>query len=820
MAWILRRARAASTDAHEQEEGQSVTYAGRRSSKRSKPPVAVPADEHGTGTTVTHRPAAEAVLRERNAFLETIITSSGDGLVVFDRDLRMTVWNPAMEEMIGLTADQVLGRWPGDVLPEAMAAKLEQTLSGVMETGDSQWREFALTGSRSGPSGWARALYRPHRDTSGQIVGVVATVRDITPKHEGEKFLRGQVRFVQELLEAIPSPIVAKDRDGRVMLCNTAYAAGNFGLAREAVLGKTSHELGQPEADMHIEHDREAMQNGMPEVYEADRFLADGTVRRQIVVKAPLRSQSGEITGTVTASQDITEKHAVEQALRQSEERFRTLFDFASDAIFIHDIGGRFLEVNRTACERLGYSRDELLTMSPTEISPPEFAALVAEREDALADVGASFFETAHVRKDGTVVPVEVSATIIDLDGHRAVLNIARDISERRGAEADRTALEGQLRAAQKMEAIGRLAGGVAHDFNNLLTAIHGFAELHLAEHPPGDPGRADVLEIERAAERATQLTMGLLAFSRRADAHPTPLDLAAIVRDAMALLRRLVGEDIVVRLEADAEVPLVLADPVQIEQVLLNLAANARDAMPTGGTLGIAVRRSVLTRTFVRSHAGAHAGLHALLEVSDTGVGMDATTQTHLFEPFFTTKPSGEGTGLGLASVYGIVKQADGYIDVQSRLGRGSVVSAYLPAFEGAASAAQVEHSAIPANRGGSETILLVEDEPAVRLFAQRVLQQHGYRVLAFGDPVVALDAAIRDPTSYDALVTDVIMPVLSGPTLAERITATRPGLPVLFMSGYEAGALPAGAPPPLAKPFSSRDLADAVGALFRRAG
>jgi CheY-like chemotaxis protein len=328
------------------------------------------------------------------------------------------------------------------------------------------------------------------------------------------------------------------------------------------------------------------------------------------------------------------------------------------------------------------------------------------------------------------------------------------------------------------------------------------------------------VLEIERAAERATQLTMGLLAFSRRADAHPTPLDLAAIVRDAMALLRRLVGEDIVVRLEADAEVPLVLADPVQIEQVLLNLAANARDAMPTGGTLGIAVRRSVLTRTFVRSHAGAHAGLHALLEVSDTGVGMDATTQTHLFEPFFTTKPSGEGTGLGLASVYGIVKQADGYIDVQSRLGRGSVVSAYLPAFEGAASAAQVEHSAIPANRGGSETILLVEDEPAVRLFAQRVLQQHGYRVLAFGDPVVALDAAIRDPTSYDALVTDVIMPVLSGPTLAERITATRPGLPVLFMSGYEAGALPAGAPPPLAKPFSSRDLADAVGALFRRAG
>jgi PAS domain S-box-containing protein len=795
-----------------------VTDARRRSSKRSKPQAAVPTNEHAIVTTVTHRRAVEAALRERNAFIETIISSSGDGLVVFDRDLRMIVWNPALEEMLGLPASRILGRRPRDVFSEAVAAIVEQTIAGVMEKGDSQWREFALPGSRSGPNGWARGLYRPHRDTSGQIVGVVATIRDITPKHEGEEFLRGEARFVQELLEAIPSPIVAKDRDGRVMLCNTAFAAGNYGLTRDEVVGKTSLELGQPEAEMHVEHDRKAIQNGTPEVYEADRFMADGTVRRQIVVKAPLRSQNGAITGTVTGSQDITERHAAEQALRQSEERFRTLFDFASDAIFIHDIGGKFVEVNRTACERLGYSRDELLTMSPIEISPPEFAARVGEREDALAGVGASFFETAHVRKDGTVVPVEVSATIIDLGGHQAVLSIARDISERRRAEADRIALEEQLTAAQKMEAIGQLAGGVAHDFNNLLTAIRGFAELHLAEHPPGDAGRADVLEIEHAAERATQLTMGLLAFSRRADVHPTALDLAAIVRDAMALLRRLVGEAIVVRLEADAKVPLVLADPVQIEQVLLNLAANARDAMPTGGTLSIAVRRSVLTKAFVRSHAGAHVGLHVLLEVSDTGIGMDETTQAHLFEPFFTTKPSGEGTGLGLASVYGIVKQAEGYIDVRSRLGRGSVFRAYLPAFEGAAPAAQVEHSAIPAHRGGSETILLVEDEPTVRLFAQRVLQQHGYLVLAFGDPVVALDAAIRDPTSYDALVTDVIMPVISGPTLAERITASRPELPVLFMSGYEAGALPAGAPPPLAKPFSARDLAVAVGALFGR--
>jgi PAS domain S-box-containing protein len=505
--------------------------------------------------------------------------------------------------------------------------------------------------------------------------------------------------------------------------------------------------------------------------------------------------------------------------LRASEERYRRITETITDFVFTvtvqdgracsTDYGPGCVAVTGYSADELSHEPDPWLRM----VVPEDRAAVLEQTRRILSGERVEPLEHRIVHKDGRVRWVRntsvsqfgLDGTLISYDG------IIQDISESR-------LLGERLTAAQKMEAIGRLAGGVAHDFNNLLTAIHGFAELHLAEHPPGDVGREDVLEIQHAAERAAQLTRGLLAFGRRADVHPVALDLAVVVRDSGGLLRRLVGEDVIVRLDARPNVALVLADPVQIEQVLLNLAANARDAMPTGGTLSIAVKPTALTKAFVKSHSGARAGRYVLLEVSDTGVGMDETTQTHLFEPFFTTKPSGEGTGLGLASVYGIVKQAEGYIDVRSRLGRGSVIRAYLPAFKGAALAAQVAHSAIPATRGGNETILLVEDEPAVRLFAERVLQQHGYLVLAFGDPVVALDAAIRDPTSYDALVTDVIMPVISGPTLAERITATRPELPVLFMSGYEAGALPAGAPPPLAKPFSARDLAVAVGALFGR--
>jgi PAS domain S-box/PAS domain S-box len=639
--------------------------------------------------------------------------------------------------------------------------------------------------------------------------------RDEIAEREREmQALRESQESYRMLTELMPEA-VAVHTAGKLMYVNTA-GMKLFGIEPESDwVGMDIMERVHP-AYRHLVAERVRMsyEERKPAVRVEEVFLKmDGTPFDVMTATAPVSYMAKPATILVVA--DITDRKRADQALRESEERYRALYADLPSMYFTVDPMGIVLSVNTFGASQLGYAVDELVGGSVLQTFPPDQQAEAsAHVTECLAHPGQVFiWELRKVRKDGSLIYVrETARAMPDHQGRPIVLIVCEDITERR-------TLQEQLTQAQKMEAIGQLAGGVAHDFNNLLTAIRGFAELHLAEHPPGDAGRADVLEIEHAAERAAQLTRGLLAFSRRAEVHPGPLDLAAVARDAVTLLQRLVGEDIVVGLDASPDVPLVLADRVHIEEVLLNLAANARDAMPEGGTLNVTVAAVTLNRRFVTAHPGAQTGRHVLLAVSDTGAGMDETTQSHLFEPFFTTKPRGEGTGLGLASVYGIVKQAGGYIGVESSPGGGSVFRIYLPAVEGAAPAAQVEPAAGHAQQGGgNETILLVEDEPAVRLFAERVLQENGYRVLAFADPGVALDAATHDPGAFDALVTDVVMPGMSGPALAERIATVRPGLPVLFMSGYESGALPAGAPPPLAKPFSARDLADSVGVLFGR--
>ncbi len=512
-----------------------------------------------------------------------------------------------------------------------------------------------------------------------------------------------------------------------------------------------------------------------------------------------------------------------------------TLVDSLVDAVVVLNPERRIVALNMSATNLLGVGGEALGQDFDFALHGfPDLVSLSRQVDEHEAEIS---IEPSQPGTAGAQIPTIPSASarwlkvrvtrISDGRGlHIGWLVTLRDVTERRAFEAQRRAaeareieLEARLRQSAKMEAVGQLAGGVAHDFNNLLTAIRGFAELHLVDHPVGDPGRDDVIEIERAAERATELTRSLLAFGRRTEVRPTPIDLAEVASDAVVLLRRLVGEHIVVRLDVTTRAACVLADRVQIDQVLLNLAANARDAMPGGGILAIAVKAADLGIGFVEAHPGAHVGSHVLLEVSDSGVGMDEATQAHLFEPFFTTKPPGLGTGLGLASVYGIVKQAEGYIDVESSPGEGSVFRVYLRALDVAPPEMRAKPAVGRAGRDGTETILLVEDETTVRVFAQRVLQDRGYRVLALGDPRLALDTARRDPGAFDALVTDVVMPAMSGPALAELVTELRPGLPILFMSGYGGSALPAGTPAPLAKPFSAPELADAVGALFGRA-
>jgi len=354
----------------------------------------------------------------------------------------------------------------------------------------------------------------------------------------------------------------------------------------------------------------------------------------------------------------------------------------------------------------------------------------------------------------------------------------------------ERRHLEDQLRQAQKMEAVGQLAGGIAHDFNNLLTAILGSTQLLLHATPPGDGRREDIEEIKNAGLRAAELTRQLLAFSRRQVLAPKVLDMNAVVSQMDKMLRRLIGEDVELVTQLARDLGPVSADPGQLEQVLLNLAVNARDAMPRGGRLTIETANVVLTEEYSERHHRLPPGQYVLLAVSDTGVGMDEATQKHLFEPFFTTKEVGKGTGLGLATVYGIVKQSGGYIWVYSEPGHGTTVKVYLPRVPGAAEPLPVA-AATPELRRGSEIVLLVEDAAPVRSLARKSLESYGYTVLEAADGPAALDLAARHPRGIDILVTDVVMPGMSGRELAERLAPARPAMRVLYTSGYTDDAM-----------------------------
>jgi nitrogen-specific signal transduction histidine kinase/ActR/RegA family two-component response regulator len=389
---------------------------------------------------------------------------------------------------------------------------------------------------------------------------------------------------------------------------------------------------------------------------------------------------------------------------------------------------------------------------------------------------------------------------------------VLRDIS-------DRHRLEEQLRQAQKMEAIGRLAGGVAHDFNNLLTAISGYSSLARTAPSLSEVGQ-ELDGIDEAAERAQQLTSQLLAFSRRRVLAPVVLDLSDVVMQMKPMLSRLIGEDVQIAIVADIDLPPLLADRVQVEQVVLNLAINARDAMPTGGVLTIETRSVDLDDEYVADNSRVEPGRYVCLIVTDTGVGIDREARPHIFEPFFTTKATGEGTGLGLATVHGIVTQSGGHIVVYSEAGLGTTFRVFFPAHLDPVEVDVTGAEASPPQLDGSETVLVCEDEDLVRTYVQRMLEQHGYDVRCASSPREALDLA-ANIERIDVLVTDVVMPEMSGPELVERLTTLRPDLPVLFVSGYsheivrDRSALPAGSAF-LEKPFSTVRLLSTMRGLL----
>lgn len=489
-----------------------------------------------------------------------------------------------------------------------------------------------------------------------------------------------------------------------------------------------------------------------------------------------------QLEGQVRSTED--KRNRAEKALVERERRFRLLVDFSPDAIFINR-GHKIVFANKPCLKLFGASRPEqVLDKSVFDFIHPDHHAVVKERV-RLMEMGkpVPLIEEKIVRLDGTTVDVEISASPFLDDGVTAIQVVCRDIS-------DRKKLEEQFHQAQKMEAVGQLAGGVAHDFNNLLTVISGYSEILITRLPANDPTRAFIQEINKAGERAAHLTRQLLAFSRKAIVERRVLDLNALVTDTEKMLRRLIGEDISLTTVFAPVLGRVKADAGQVEQVIVNLAVNARDAMPQGGKLTIETRMVELDADYAKLHPEVKPGRYVMLAVSDNGSGMNDATKTHIFEPFFTTKGPGKGTGLGLATVYGIVKQCGGHIGVYTELGHGTSFKIYLPPVEDKVSSGKSLHDPKVAPHG-NETVLLVEDEDAVRAITKLSLQSLDYTVLEARNGEEAVRICERHTEPIHLLITDVVMPEMGGRQVAERLAACKQGIKVLFLSGYTDDAV-----------------------------
>jgi two-component system, cell cycle sensor histidine kinase and response regulator CckA len=606
-------------------------------------------------------------------------------------------------------------------------------------------------------------------------------ISDLAASREQEA--RGRAALATTL-RSIGDAVITTDAASRVQFMNPV-AEALTGWSNAAAEGRSLPEV------FHIvnESTRQEVENPATMVLRQGVIvgLANHTVLlardgRQIPIDdsgAPILGESGTIAGVVLVFRDVTQRRKAQRTLEESERRYRLLFEGNPWPMWVYDREDlAFLAVNEAAVKSYGYTREEFLHMTLRDIRPPEDVAKL------LVDTASPSVQLhtdgpwRHRKKDGSIVFVEITSHPIQFGKNDACLVLANDITER-------MRLEEQLRQSQKLEAVGQLAGGIAHDFNNLLTVIEGYAELVYGDLPEADPNRPPIQEILVAAQRAASLTRQLLAFSRRQMLQPIHLSLNANLASVQRMLGRLLGENIAIATDLAADLWDVFADPGQIDQIILNLAVNARDAMEQGGTLTVRTANMEVKEEQAAA-AGITPGKYARVSISDTGHGMDAETQRHIFEPFFTTKEVGRGTGLGLSTVYGIVKQSGGHILVESEPGKGSTFSILMPAAREPLRPAASGSAASAAGRAGGETILVVEDDDVVRNLVVSMLRSTGYKVISPITPKEALELCADTEKHIDLLLTDMVLPETDGGAIAEAARRLRPGLRVMFMSGY----------------------------------
>jgi PAS domain S-box-containing protein len=724
---------------------------------------------------ITARKRAE----EKLVWLASIVESSQDAILSKGLDQKITSWNRGAEQMYGYSAEEAIGQDIAMLAPEGYgedirkimrelrAGRRIKNLETVRKTKHGKLLNVSLTIS-------------PVFDEEQVVIGASIIARDITFRKSSEEALR---RATETSVYASPVPIVAVDQQDRVTMWNAA-AESVFGWSEQEVLGAADPLV--PETEMtaagHL-HQRLMAGETLTGV-EVRRRRRDGSLLTISLSSTPLWDAHHRVKGILHFLTDITARKQAETALREAEEKYRGIFENSLEGIYQTTLDGKYISANPALARILGFDSPQELILSRHDIKNQEYVdperhaefVRLMEKHGMVQD-----FEYQARRKDGSLLWVAENAHVVRdaRGGIQHFEGTVQDITQQRE-------LQHQLQQMQKIEAIGRLAGGVAHDFNNILMAVSSFAELVHRKLPAGDKSRQFVDEIMKATDRGSSLTQRLLAFSRKQVLSPKVLDLNRLIADQIDMLKRLITEDIELRFMPAAGLGNVKVDPGQIEQVVMNLVINSRDAMAQGGEIVIETDNAELDLDS-RNHAAG--GNYVMLAVSDNGCGMDARTKSHIFEPFFTTKEQGKGTGLGLATVFGIVKQSGGHIFVQSEPGHGTTFKIYFPSVQEAVVPA--EQSVLDDSYRGTETILIAEDEEAVRKSAAEYLSENGYTVLAASSGPAALQIAQQHRGPIHLVLTDLVMPKMSGRELADRMKALHPKTKVVFMSGYSNNLL-----------------------------